>query len=223
MDNRTLKALKGSIRKWEAIVAGVGYDRGTANCPLCRLFYDQEGVIPTDDGPVEVGSCAGCPVAEHVGANLCDDTPYYEVGLGLDELATEPEQIARAQAELDFLKSLLPKESYTSRPIVIIESPFAGDRTANGSYLNACLRDSWLRGELPFASHGFFPRFLNEDDEAERRAGIEAGYRFWAFAEAIIFYVDHGMSEGMSLAYTLATKEDRIIKKRTLAQESGAP
>lgn len=39
MNSRTLKALKGSIRKWERICNGTGEDRGPRNCPLCELFF----------------------------------------------------------------------------------------------------------------------------------------------------------------------------------------
>lgn len=90
------------------------------------------------------------------------------------------------------------------RPIVIIESPYAardGVSVAEHKlYLQRCLRDSWTRGELPFASHGFFPLFLSEDDDRERQAGIEAGYRFWHHAEALVLYTDYGISKGMIAA-----------------------
>src|SRR5947209_6256825 len=49
MEAATLQALKGSIAKWEKIVAGTGADGGRADCPLCSLFYEYD--------------CAGCPVA----------------------------------------------------------------------------------------------------------------------------------------------------------------
>ena len=38
MNRKTLTALKGSIKKWEKIVAGTGSDNGYQNCPLCALF-----------------------------------------------------------------------------------------------------------------------------------------------------------------------------------------
>ena len=72
------------------------------------------------------------------------------------------------------------------RDLTIIESPFATDREL--VYLKRCLRDSWDRGELPFASHGFFPLFLNEDNPEERIDGIQAGYLMWDFARKIVFY-----------------------------------
>lgn len=43
---------------------------------------------------------------------------------------------------------------------VIIESPYHGNVERNLRYLRACLRDSLLRGEAPFASHGLEFRTL---------------------------------------------------------------
>jgi hypothetical protein len=91
MDDRTRRALEGSIRKWEAIVAGTGEDWGTSNCPLCTEFYAFVGV----DGD----NCRGCPVRERTGYGLCDGSPYERYVPGNRE---------GAQEELDFLKSLRP-------------------------------------------------------------------------------------------------------------------
>lgn len=92
MDNKTLEALKGSIRKWEMIVAGTGKDYCTRNCPLCRLFNNEE--TETYD------ECDGCPVREFTGTPLCIGTPY--------EAWNRSRTNANAAAELEFLKSLLP-------------------------------------------------------------------------------------------------------------------
>lgn len=113
MDEKTLTALQGSIKKWEAIVAGTGYDDGADNCSLCILFIDNGAPEPewAQDG------CLGCPVALAVGTNGCSKTPYtkwsgYQSGNGrfngntrivFDERSKE-----LAQSELDFLRSLLP-------------------------------------------------------------------------------------------------------------------
>ena len=55
MKASTLTALKGSVAKWKAIVAGTGADHGTKNCPLCLVFYE---------GPAVKIACDGCPVAK---------------------------------------------------------------------------------------------------------------------------------------------------------------
>lgn len=91
MDAKTLKALRGSIAKWQAIVNGTGEDMGINNCPLCKLFHR--------DG------CIGCPVMNKTGYPYCSKTPYdtFEI---LDP--DSPEKKAASVVELEFLKSLLP-------------------------------------------------------------------------------------------------------------------
>lgn len=95
MNAKTLTALRGSITKWERIVAGTGTNEGSANCPLCQTFC-----LPIDDSAKK---CQGCPVQEKTGEQHCDDTPYYDY--------VENETTENAQRELDFLCSLLPPET----------------------------------------------------------------------------------------------------------------
>lgn len=98
MDAKTLTALRGSIAKWEAIVAGTGRDLGIINCPLCQLFYKEH-------------FCIGCPVQVKVNQASCKGTPYIKfVRLARDPKIKSETKLAAAQAELDFLRSLLPKE-----------------------------------------------------------------------------------------------------------------
>lgn len=109
MEQRALKALKGSIRKWEKIVAGTGRDKGGDNCPLCLEFNDRFSQEPV---------CEGCPVYEKTGKTLCDNSPYDEwlrlvhapqrqQNPGGFKVENAKEKRA-AQKELDFLRSLLP-------------------------------------------------------------------------------------------------------------------
>jgi hypothetical protein len=99
-DPLTLAALRGSIAKWEAIVAGTGADGGRFNCPLCTMFWDN--------------NCKGCPVRTRTGIPDCQRSPYerYSHHRVLTFYHTPcPECTRRAQAELDFLCSLLPPEA----------------------------------------------------------------------------------------------------------------
>ena len=100
MNKETLTALKGSIEKWEAIVAGTGVDEGAANCPLCQVFHSED-------------SCSECPTNCYYGA------PYDEweehVSKHTSDINSEDEMKIYcptckklAQAELEHLKSLLP-------------------------------------------------------------------------------------------------------------------
>lgn len=90
------------------------------------------------------------------------------------------------------------------RPLVIIESPYAGSVALNVDYARSCCRDSYERGEQPFASHLFYPQFLDDQRNNERNDGITFGYNFWKGAHKIAFYTDEGWSRGMIAALKLA-------------------
>lgn len=108
MDAETLEALKGSIRKWEAIAEGTGKDQGPYNCPLCLKF--NSGV----DGNEKISdSCLGCPVREKTGFRFCAGSPYasYEEAEELEDDAEMAVALSSAaKAELAFLRSLLPSD-----------------------------------------------------------------------------------------------------------------
>lgn len=106
MDKDTLKALHGSIAKWEAVAAGTDGDRGPENCPLCTRFLENY--------------CEGCPVRETTAQPYCRSTPYIEWcrstlhvqrANGHGRFATNRKTRALAKREVKFLKSLLSKES----------------------------------------------------------------------------------------------------------------
>ena len=106
MNKKTLEALKGSIVKWEKIVDGTGVDEGDRNCPLCTLFSDF--------------GCSKCPVSLKVYDTVCGGTPYQNWtshqnykhnGIYNESKHVEcPDCKRLAKKEVDFLKSLLPKE-----------------------------------------------------------------------------------------------------------------
>ncbi len=110
MSKRMLKALKGSIKKWDKIVKGTGTDGGTKNCSLCTLYN-------------RIDNCGICIVKKKTGMDGCQDTPYAgwdfhhdnkhrAVGSYYAEFPYKTEcPVCKklAKAELKFLKSLLPK------------------------------------------------------------------------------------------------------------------
>lgn len=126
-----------------------------------------------------------------------------------------------------------------TRKLTIIESPYSSPTvqgyTNNVQYLRRALRHSWEEGELPFASHAFFPFFLNEAFPEERQEGIEAGYQFWDFETmklqtpgggaslasfsgrpTIVFYTDLGMSPGMVKALERCQEINQAFVIRTI-------
>ena len=69
---------------------------------------------------------------------------------------------------------------------VVIESPYAGDTARNEAYARACMADCLMRGEAPFASHLLYTQdgVLDDGDEAQRKLGMEAGFRWAKCADA---------------------------------------
>ena len=95
MDERTLTALKESIAKWEKRAAGDhSLKTGIDACPLCTLFHPR--------------CISECPVAQKVGHSYCTETPYHKY---IRDPTNET-----AEAELNFLKSLLPVEEVSEKP-----------------------------------------------------------------------------------------------------------
>ncbi len=101
MDDRTRAALEESIKHWEENAAAEtpeGVSTGAENCPLCYLFFD--------------ANCQGCPVRRKTGEAACTGSPYNEAYFALHDWAKDGKSrdIYRmaAQAEVDFLRSLLP-------------------------------------------------------------------------------------------------------------------
>lgn len=89
MPAETLAALKRSIAHWEMVVADPGRRTGAKDCALCGLFNNVDG------------RCRGCPVYEATGYSGCRGSPYDEF---MDHRTS-----SNAQAELSFLRSLLPE------------------------------------------------------------------------------------------------------------------
>ena len=104
MDKATLKALKESIKHWKRIIEGVDVRWKSNQCALCEEFLTPGY------------TCDGCPVKKKTKQDLCEGTPYVKFvqdaalffGIGIKG---RPNLISLATDELNFLKSLLPKEN----------------------------------------------------------------------------------------------------------------
>lgn len=109
---------------------------------------------------------------------------------------------------------------------VVIESPFGDPDPSivrrNIRYLRRCLRDSLLRGEAPYASHAIYtlPGVLDDNDPAERRLGMDAGFAWGLAAERVVVYSDLGISGGMAEGIALASCRGIPVEYREIgAQE----
>jgi len=79
----------------------------------------------------------------------------------------------------------------------VIESPLKGDFERNKRYALWCAYHCFTLGEAAYASHLFYPQFLNDLDPEHRKFGIEAGYEWAQTANQFVFYTDLGWSDGM--------------------------
>lgn len=106
-------------------------------------------------------------------------------------------------------------------PLVILESPYAGDVEANLSYARECMRDCLLRGEAPYASHLLYtqPGVLDDTVKDERLLGMKAGMAWGAVASKTVVYIDLGFSSGMIYGVEMAKKAGRPVEYRSLGEE----
>lgn len=99
LDPDTHFALETSIAHWQRYAEGHGAFEGrpeASNCALCQKFFDND--------------CKGCPVASTTGHLFCLDTPFEDADKALTNSHynyTDIEFLIAAQAELDFLQSIL--------------------------------------------------------------------------------------------------------------------
>jgi hypothetical protein len=103
-------------------------------------------------------------------------------------------------------------------PLVIVESPFAGDVGTNIKFARACMRDSLDRGEAPLAFHLLYTQegILDDDIPEERNWGIAAGWAWGKYAGKTVVYTNLGITGGMKIGIQRAREEGREIEYREL-------
>jgi hypothetical protein len=120
--------------------------------------------------------------------------------------------------------------------LVIIESPLRGrvpswaprwlaplfervDRWRNKRYARACMRDSLMFGEAPYASHLIYdqPGVLDDAEPAQRKIGMDAGFAWGSRGDLCAVYVDLGITDGMRRGMELALQRGLPIEERSLS------
>lgn len=102
--------------------------------------------------------------------------------------------------------------------LVIIESPYAGAITRNLEYARKCMRDCFMRGEFPFASHLLYTQngILDDTIPEERKLGINAGLVWGKNASKTVVYTDLGITKGMKQGIKRAKDEGRVVEIRKI-------
>ncbi len=118
--------------------------------------------------------------------------------------------------------SMLDKYKNMKMKMVIIESRFSAnnikDLVLNRKFTLACMRDCFMRGEAPYASHVIYAHTHILDDfiASERALGMHAGFLWGDFGSLTVVYQDLGISEGMRMGIEHAEKIGREVEYRTL-------
>lgn len=105
---------------------------------------------------------------------------------------------------------------------VVLESRFSAPDVRglvfNKKFTLACMRDCFLRGEAPYASHVIYAQTHILDDfiASERALGMHAGFLWGDLALKTVVYTDLGISTGMQMGIDHAEKMGRLVEYRTL-------
>lgn len=110
-----------------------------------------------------------------------------------------------------------------NKPVVIIESPYAGDFKRNEIYARRCMEDSLLRGEAPFVSHLLYTQVLNDMQPEDRKLGMESGFAFIGRSDYTAVYEDYGISKGMQEGINIAEKFGHKIDRRKIGINKEIP
>jgi hypothetical protein len=123
---------------------------------------------------------------------------------------------------IDESHSLLESHKDKEMKKVIIESRFSAPTTEglvkNKKFTLACMRDCFMRGEAPYASHVIYAQTHILDDfvAAERAIGMHAGFLWGDLGELTVVYTDLGISTGMQMGIDHAIKMGRKVEYREL-------
>lgn len=107
---------------------------------------------------------------------------------------------------------------------VILESPYTADDELalweNVYYARQAVLDSLGRGEAPIASHLLYTQegILRDADVGQRSMGILAGHAWIPCADAMVVYIDRGVSSGMQQGMDRAKEVGLSVELRKILE-----
>ena len=84
----------------------------------------------------------------------------------------------------------------TDDPVIYVCSPYAADPERNARRTENFCRYVWKMGGIPLAPHLLFPRFMNENRNKEREAGLRMARKLLGMCDEMWVFGDE-ISEGM--------------------------
>lgn len=101
-------------------------------------------------------------------------------------------------------------------PLVVVESPYAGNIDRNLEYLRDCFSECIEMGEVPIASHKLYTDVKETSDNTHRDLGLFCGYAWGTKADYVVCYTDLGVSDGMQRAIEFYSEIGKKIRMRKL-------
>lgn len=99
-----------------------------------------------------------------------------------------------------------------NKPIVYVCSPLRGDIKRNINKAKGYSRFVYAEGGIPLAPHIIFTQFLDDEDEDERKAGIEMGLKLLSVCDEIWVFGER-LSEGMNTEIEIAKSLGIIVRR----------
>ena len=104
--------------------------------------------------------------------------------------------------------------------LVYIASPYAGDVMKNIAFAKAACRYAMEQNCTPVAVHLLYPQFLDDNDPAQRSAGLAMGYRVLLACDELWVCGEH-ISSGMAAEITEAERLGIPVKEVPSEQIQG--
>lgn len=102
--------------------------------------------------------------------------------------------------------------------LVLLESPYAGNKGDNVYYAHRCMRHSMQLGEATMVSHLLYTQVLDDDNTEQREAGIAFGDAWLRVIDALVVYTDRGITPGMQHRIDLALEAGVPVEYRKLQE-----